>query len=79
MVSVFLFDAPFVKKSRGIDLVGLVLMVLGFGLLQLVLDLGEKKDWFDSGLHRGAAHARRRARSPRSSSASCWPPSRSST
>jgi len=50
LVSVFLFDAPFVKKPTGIDAVGLVLMVLGFGFLQLVLDLGEKKDWFDSGL-----------------------------
>src|SRR5437899_45982 len=48
MVSVFLFDNPFVKKPRGIDLAGLVLMVLGFGFLQLVLDLGEKNDWFDS-------------------------------
>ncbi len=50
LVSVFLFDAPFVKKPRGIDAVGLVLMVLGFGFLQLALDLGEKHDWFDSGL-----------------------------
>src|SRR5881409_151267 len=50
LVSVFLFDNPFVKKPSGIDLEGLVLMVLGFGFLQLVLDLGEKKDWFDSGL-----------------------------
>jgi DHA2 family multidrug resistance protein len=49
MVSAFLFDSPFVKKPRGIDAVGLVLMVLGFGCLQLVLDLGEKNDWFDSG------------------------------
>src|SRR5439155_1462842 len=29
---------------------GLVLMVVGFGCLQLVLDLGEKHDWFDSGI-----------------------------
>ncbi|PYN83040.1 MAG: EmrB/QacA family drug resistance transporter [Candidatus Rokuibacteriota bacterium] len=49
LVSVFLFDAPFVTKPRGIDAAGLVLMVMGFGFLQLVLDLGEKKDWFDSG------------------------------
>jgi len=49
MVSVFLFDAPFVKKPRGIDAAGLVLMVFGFGFLQLFLDLGEKNDWFDSG------------------------------
>jgi len=50
MVSVFLFDAPFVTRPRGIDVPGLALMVLGFGLLQLCLDLGEKNDWFDSGL-----------------------------
>jgi len=50
MVSVFLFDAPFVKKPRAIDVAGLILMVLGFGFLQLCLDLGEKRDWFDSGL-----------------------------
>src|SRR5438105_12178524 len=49
MVSAFLFDSPFVKKPRGIDAAGLVLMVLGFGCFQLVLDLGEKHDWFDSG------------------------------
>src|SRR5436309_1400642 len=50
MVSAFLFDSPFVKKPRRIDAVGLVLMVFGFGFLQLMLDLGEKEDWFDSGL-----------------------------
>src|SRR5438105_7166822 len=50
MVSVFLFDAPFGKKPRGIDMVGLVLMIFGFGSLQLFLDLGEKSDWFASGL-----------------------------
>src|SRR6266852_4578345 len=50
MVSAFLFDSPFAKKARGIDVVGLLLMVLGFGCLQLVLDLGERNDWFDSTL-----------------------------
>src|SRR5438046_1786396 len=50
MVSAFLFDSPFVKKPRGIDAAGLVLMVCGFAFLQLVLDLGEKEDWFDSRL-----------------------------
>jgi DHA2 family multidrug resistance protein len=50
MVSAFLFDSPFASKPRRIDLAGLVLMVLGFGFLQLGLDLGEKHDWFDSGL-----------------------------
>ena len=50
LVSAFLFDSPFVKKPRGIDLPGLVLMVFGFGFLQLALDLGEKNDWFDSSM-----------------------------
>ena len=50
MVSAFLFDAPFHKKPRRVDLAGIVLMVLGFGCLQLVLDLGERRDWFDSTL-----------------------------
>ena len=49
MVSIFLFDSPWVRKPRGIDAYGILLMVLGFGCLQLVLDLGEKEDWFDSG------------------------------
>jgi DHA2 family multidrug resistance protein len=48
MVSAFLFDSPFVKKPRRIDAWGLGLMVCGFGFLQLMLDLGEKEDWFDS-------------------------------
>jgi DHA2 family multidrug resistance protein len=50
MVSAFLFDSPFVTRPRGIDAAGLVLMVVGFGFLQLGLDLGEKHDWFDSPL-----------------------------
>ena len=50
MVSAFLFDSPFVKKPRRIDAWGLGLMVCGFGFLQLMLDLGEKEDWFDSDL-----------------------------
>jgi MFS transporter, DHA2 family, multidrug resistance protein len=50
MVSAFLFDAPFVKKPSRIDAFGLVLMILGFGFLQLALDLGEKNDWFESGV-----------------------------
>jgi DHA2 family multidrug resistance protein len=50
MVSIFLFDSPFVRKPRGIDAWGLVLMVVGFGCLQLGIDLGEKEDWFESDL-----------------------------
>jgi len=50
MVSAFLFDASFHRRPRHVDLAGIVLMVVGFGCLQLVLDLGERRDWFDSSL-----------------------------
>ena len=50
MVSAFLFDASFHRKPRRVDLIGIVLMVVGFGSLQLMLDLGERRDWFDSNL-----------------------------
>jgi MFS transporter, DHA2 family, multidrug resistance protein len=53
MVSIFLFDSPFVRKPRGIDAWGLVLMVIGFACLQLGLDLGEKEDWLQSDLIAG--------------------------
>jgi DHA2 family multidrug resistance protein len=49
MVSAFLFDASFHRKPRHVDIAGIALMMLGFGCLQLVLDLGERQDWFDSG------------------------------
>src|SRR5207247_2493069 len=48
LASVFLFDPPYLRKHLRIDWLGLALMVLGFGCLQLVLDRGEREDWFDS-------------------------------
>ncbi|MET0849596.1 MAG: DHA2 family efflux MFS transporter permease subunit [Candidatus Rokuibacteriota bacterium] len=48
MASVFLFDSPNLRKPRRVDVLGLVLMVIGFGALQLGFDQGEKMDWFDS-------------------------------
>ena len=39
---------PHTKPPGRVDLSGLLLMVLGFGCLQLVLDRGERADWFDS-------------------------------
>jgi DHA2 family multidrug resistance protein len=50
MASVFLFDPSYLKKHARIDWWGLGLMVTGFGCLQLVLDRGEREDWFDSPL-----------------------------
>src|SRR5205807_768554 len=43
MVSVFLFDKPFVKKPRGIDLAGLALMGLGFNSSVLLVALYTQK------------------------------------
>ena len=49
MVSAFLFDAavPAQAAARW-TCSGIVLMMCGFGCLQLVLDVGERQDWFDS-------------------------------
>jgi DHA2 family multidrug resistance protein len=48
MATAFLFDPPYLKKPRRIDWWGLGLMIVGFAGLQLVLDRGEREDWFDS-------------------------------
>ena len=48
MASIFMFDSPYQKKAKSVDWVGLGLMVVGFGGLQLVLDQGEREDWFES-------------------------------
>jgi DHA2 family multidrug resistance protein len=46
--SAFLFDSPEARRAGRADLLGLGLMVLGFGALQIALDRGERLDWFDS-------------------------------
>ena len=48
LASVFLFDPPYLRRHARVDWWGLALMVLGFGCLQLVLDRGEREEWFDS-------------------------------
>jgi DHA2 family multidrug resistance protein len=50
VASAVLFDPWYLKKPGRIDTVGLVLMALGFLSLQLVLDQGERHEWFDSSL-----------------------------
>ena len=50
LASAFLIDSPHVRKPGRIDVAGLVLMIVGFGCLQLTLDWGEREDWFDSRL-----------------------------
>jgi MFS transporter, DHA2 family, multidrug resistance protein len=48
MASAFLFDPSYLKKPGRVDALGLVLMVMGFACLQLMLDRGERQEWFDS-------------------------------
>jgi DHA2 family multidrug resistance protein len=48
LASVFLLDPAPARGPARIDWWGLGLMVAGFGCLQLVLDRGEREDWFDS-------------------------------
>jgi DHA2 family multidrug resistance protein len=43
-----LFDSPYQRRAGRIDWWGLAFMVVGFGCLQLVLDRGEREEWFDS-------------------------------
>jgi DHA2 family multidrug resistance protein len=50
LTSAFLADSPHTRKPGRVDVAGLVLMVVGFGCLQFVLDRGEREDWFESGM-----------------------------
>jgi DHA2 family multidrug resistance protein len=46
--SAVLFDPPYLRKPGRIDVLGLVLMAVGFLSLQLFLDQGERNEWFAS-------------------------------
>ena len=49
MMSRFVFDPPYIKrKAGGIDAWGIGFLALSFGTLQVVLDTGQRKDWFSS-------------------------------
>jgi DHA2 family multidrug resistance protein len=50
MMNAFVHDPPYIGKNKegGIDLWGIGFLALGFGMLQVVLDRGQQKDWFDS-------------------------------
>ena len=57
-------DPPWQKRvapvAMRIDYVGVALLVLGVGALQIMLDKGQELDWFASHVHRDARGARRR-------------------
>jgi DHA2 family multidrug resistance protein len=45
----FLQDPPYLKREKGkIDFPGLALLIIGLGALQLMLEKGERYDWFQS-------------------------------
>jgi DHA2 family multidrug resistance protein len=52
MVSAFVHDPVFIRERRArggkVDYVGIALLAASLGLLQIVLDRGQRADWFDS-------------------------------
>jgi MFS transporter, DHA2 family, multidrug resistance protein len=52
MVSVFVHDPPFMRERRArgghVDYLGIVSLVVSLGLLQIVLDRGQRADWFSA-------------------------------
>lgn len=51
LVTVVLHDPPHLTQAvKKIDWWGLGLLVLGVGTLQIMVDIGERRDWFDSTL-----------------------------
>ncbi|MCX5699102.1 MAG: DHA2 family efflux MFS transporter permease subunit [Candidatus Omnitrophica bacterium] len=51
MIMLFIKDPPYLKRIKErIDYVGLSLIVLGIGCLQVLLDKGQREDWFSSQL-----------------------------
>ncbi len=52
MAAAFVHDPPYLRNHGGergeIDYLGIVLLVLSLGVLQIVLDRGQRADWFNS-------------------------------
>jgi DHA2 family multidrug resistance protein len=51
MIMSFVFDPPYQQlreQGEKVDYVGLVLLCVGLGSLQIVLDKGQQEDWFNS-------------------------------
>ncbi len=51
MMTQFIHDPAYLVREKGkIDFSGLALMAVGLGALQLMLEKGERKDWFESNM-----------------------------
>ncbi len=51
MVFFFIIDSPYMKRIKmKIDYMGILFLATGIGCLQVILDIGQRKDWFASDL-----------------------------
>jgi DHA2 family multidrug resistance protein len=50
MIASFVHDPPYLKRNQdtAVDLWGIGMLALGLGALQILLDTGQRKDWFGS-------------------------------
>lgn len=49
MISLFLYDPPYIRRGTlRADFVGLGMLAIGMGSLQIMLDKGQEDDWFSS-------------------------------
>ncbi len=52
LTSRLIHDPPYLKRQKGagikVDYIGFGLLVVGLGLLQVVLDKGQREDWFET-------------------------------
>jgi DHA2 family multidrug resistance protein len=55
MVMTYVHDAAHQEKAETIDFLGFILLAVGVGSLQFMLEKGERYDWFDSRLVTGLA------------------------
>ncbi|MGH7917588.1 MAG: DHA2 family efflux MFS transporter permease subunit, partial [Candidatus Binataceae bacterium] len=49
MIYLFVHDPPYLREQRGggrVDYTGIICLAVGLGLLQIVLDRGQRSDWF---------------------------------
>jgi DHA2 family multidrug resistance protein len=49
MVTIFVHDPPYLTRRKGrVDYLGIIYLVLALGLMQIVLDRGQRSDWFSA-------------------------------